>query len=469
MVKEKRDLFLNTKEKLDTELLAEIMRNSHDGIFVVDNKGKFIMANPSSINMLEFAFEEIVGQYVSDLLKEGIYTGSPSTEAAKTGKLHTGLVKTRNGKELMSISRPIFDEKGNLKYIITNCRSFDLIKKFCEEHIGKANFLSDSFTDDKSEEPQFITNNESMRVIIEDMMYAARTDCPILLLGQTGTGKGMLAEYIHQISERKKGEFVEINCAAIPDNLLEAELFGYEKGAFTGANEKGKLGLFEIANNGTIFLDEIGELPLQLQTKLLKVLDSGYVRRLGGTIDHKINVRIISATNRDLLKMIANDTFREDLYYRLNVVSVKIPSLKERKNDIPNIVEYYIKKFNKKYSVNKSISKNAVLLLSEYDWPGNIRQLKNIIERLVILSKDNSVIQEKYVKTILDNENLNNNISNRNKIQFMDEPLKDYMNRVEREYIEDCINQHNGSITKAAEKLGIHRTVVYRKLGKNEE
>lgn len=477
MLKKEQGLFIETMENLDAELLIEFMQNSHDGIFVVDSKGKLIVANPSVIDMLGFAYEELVGQYVGDMLKHGVYSGSPSTEAAKTGKLHTGLVRTRNGNEIMSTSNPVFDEKGNLKYVITNCRPFKLIKEFCETHIGKEVILSSSDNDEDIEETKFISNSETMRAITEDMLYAAQTKCPILLLGQTGTGKGMLAEYIHKSSQRRNNKFIEINCAAIPENLLEAELFGYEKGAFTGASEGGKLGLLEIADNGTVFLDEIGELPLQMQTKLLKVLDSGYIRRLGGTVDHRVNIRIISATNRDLTKMIADRTFREDLYYRLNVISVKIPQLKERKSEIPVMAEYYIARFNKKYSVDKTISEEALNLLSESDWPGNIRQLRNFIERLVIMSKGQNIIQEELVNklfiqdgTVRENtltdcrESVDKSQKTVNGIWSQNETLKEYMDRIEKEYIRDCIRQSDGSITKAAEKLGIHRTAIYKKL-----
>ena len=219
-----------------------------------------------------------------------------------------------------------------------------------------------------------IYSSDAMKEVLKRCYYAAQTDCAVMLLGETGTGKGVMSKYIHESSKRSKEKFIELNCAALPENLLESELFGYEKGAFTGASNEGKKGLLEIAHNGTVFLDEIGEMPLQLQAKLLKVLDSGYLLRVGGTVYRKINVRIISATHRNLHEMMKERLFREDLFYRLNVVSVKIPPLRERGDEIIDIISHISAKSNKTYSCNKTFSDDAIQLLLENGWPGNIRQ-----------------------------------------------------------------------------------------------
>ncbi len=448
---------------LDADTLLDYICNSHDGIFIVDKHGKLILANPAVINMIGADCRDLVGHTIADILESGIYEGSPSTEAAKTGKIYTGLVKTRSGVEIMSTSNPVFDKDGNLQYVISNCRPFSVIKSFFDKYIKKDIGLSgvNYQTDDHSS--KYVYASKSMKEIIERSSYAAKTSCAIMLLGNTGTGKGVMAKFIHENSTRVEEKFLELNCAALPENLLESELFGYEKGAFTGASNIGKQGLFEIANNGTIFLDEIGELPLQLQAKLLKVLDTGYLLRVGGTVYHKVNVRIISATNRNLHKMMREGLFREDLFYRLNVISIRIPALKERKNEIRDIINHLLEKTNEQYSTNKKIDENAYQILSEYSWPGNIRQLENFIQRAVVLSMDENNLEKEFISSLLSEEMIVDSDHESND-EIVDGSLKEYITRMEIDYIKRCISESGGSITEAADKLGIHRTAVYKKL-----
>lgn len=469
----------------DANTLSDYIYNSHDGVFIVDKEGKLIVANPAVANMIGIPFHELMGNMITDIVDSGAYTGSPSIEAVKTKKTYTGLVKTRTGVEIMSTSKPIYDETGQLRYVITNCRPLSVIKSFFDKFMKHEKGFSGTHYDFGSTPTKHVFSCEAMQQVLKRCYYAAQTDCSIMLLGETGTGKGVMSKYIHENSARSKEKFLELNCAALPEALLESELFGYEKGAFTGASNDGKKGLLEIAHNGTVFLDEIGEMPLQLQAKLLKVLDSGYLLRVGGTIYRKVNVRIISATHRDLQEMIKNGQFREDLYYRLNVVSVKIPPLRDRGDGIKDIVEHLVKKTNIKYSCNKSLDNEAIETLLSYEWPGNIRQMDNFIQKAFILSMENDLLDTDFIRELLEEEPVLSHVAAKNEDETLThrtkivksyaaetarndhesyEPLKDYISRVENEYIKNCIEDCNGSISKAAEKLGIHRTAIYKKM-----
>lgn len=485
MYKNDFEEMLYHQDSFDANTLSDYIYNSHDGVFIVDKDGKLIVANPAVANMIGIPFHELMGNMITDIVDSGAYTGSPSIEAVKTKKTYTGLVKTRTGVEIMSTSKPIYDENGQLRYVITNCRPLSVIKSFFDKFMKHEKGFSDAHYDFENTPTKHVYSSKVMQEVLKRCYYAAQTDCSIMLLGETGTGKGVMAKYVHENSTRSNEKFLELNCAALPESLLESELFGYEKGAFTGASNDGKKGLLEIAHNGTVFLDEIGEMPLQLQAKLLKVLDSGYLLRVGGTIYRKINVRIISATHRNLQEMIRNGQFREDLYYRLNVVSVKIPPLRERGEGIRDIIQHLVKKTNTTYSCNKTLDEDAVKVLLSYSWPGNIRQMDNFIQKAFILSMENDQLNAYFISSLLDEEPVltpdhdssmpedfpqhssyaSSNISEtKNPGGESFEPLKDYISRIENEYIKKCIEDCNGSISKAAEKLGIHRTAIYKKM-----
>ncbi len=286
----------------------------------------------------------------------------------------------------------------------------------------------------------------------------APTSATVLLTGESGVGKEVFAKAIHYYSSRASKPFIKINCAAIPEDLLESELFGYEKGAFTGAT-KTKKGKFELANGGTIFLDEIGDMPISLQAKLLRVLQEKEIERLGGSSPIKIDVRIIAATNKDLEKMVYEGTFREDLYYRLNVISIHIPPLRERKEDIPLLVYYFLEKFNKEYNKNLTIADSLMEKLIQYDWPGNIRQLQNTIERMVILSKDN-ILTEKDLPVDIKKQ-LKTQVPIYKKEEKIQLPKT--VEEIEREAILKALEETGYVVKKAAKKLGMTpRQVRYR-------
>lgn len=469
MLKIEFEEMLKKVHKYDSEILSDYLYQSYDGIFIVDKNGKLIIANNAVIEMIGMSYNELIGNKIGDIIDSGAYVGSPSLEAMKAKNAYTGLVKTRSGVEIMSTSKPVYDESGELQYVITNCRPLSTIKLFLEKYGKKQEKLLDSSLDKEPPKTKYIYSSRAMKEILKKSIYAAKTECAVMLLGQTGTGKGVMAKFIHDNSPRVNKRFIEINCAALPENLLESELFGYEKGAFTGASNEGKKGLLEIADGGTVFLDEIGEMAIRLQAKLLKVLDSGYLLRVGGTIYRKINVRILSATNRNLKQMMKGGLFREDLFYRLNVITINMPPLKDRLGEMADIADSLLQKSNKKYSVQKEITKEALNLMSAYSWPGNIRQLDNFIQRAVVLSMENMVIHEDLVADLLEEEMHTSSeeelISDKQETtENVSETLKSHMEKEEIRFIKKSIREAGGSVSRAAEKLGVHRTTLYKKL-----
>lgn len=297
-----------------------------------------------------------------------------------------------------------------------------------------------------------------MREILATLEKYAQSDAAILLTGESGTGKEVLANYIKRNSARHDDAFLSVNCAAIPNELIESELFGYERGAFTGANRDGKPGIFELANGGTIFLDEVGELSLVAQSKLLRVLENGEFRRVGGSKTHKADVRVISATNRDLKKMITQGQFRADLYYRLCVIPVEIPPLREREEDIRPLSELFLGIFNRKYRMERRLSPELLTRLLCYPWPGNIRELRNVLENYVITGSEPEL--------------WSGGPSNAEPPSApppepaYDAPLRTVLERTEQNCVRSVLERCGWDVPLAAEQLGIHRSVLYKKMAK---
>lgn len=301
-----------------------------------------------------------------------------------------------------------------------------------------------------------VAESASMRQVLRLAYRVAAADSAVMLLGESGTGKEVVAKFIYRHSKRSKGPFVAINCAALPEHLIESELFGYKKGAFTGANNEGKIGLFEVANNGTLFLDEIAELPLLMQPKILRILETGEFRRLGDNINRKTDFRLIVATHRDLKKMVSEGTFRQDLYYRLNVVSILIPPLRERPEDIVMLARNFQEEFCLKYNVPYELDWGVLNLFLKYHWPGNIRELRNEVERRVIVGP-REVIEDLVNDPVPPQNDLF-------KLLGISGKLKDVTPRFEEQYINSVVKSCNGRIGKAAEKLGISRMALYNRL-----
>lgn len=305
-----------------------------------------------------------------------------------------------------------------------------------------------------------VANSKSMKDLLERVKIVANTRATVLIIGESGTGKELIANAIHQNSERKGKLFLPINCASIPSNLVESELFGYEKGSFTGA-EKTHLGKFEQADGGTLFLDEIAELPLELQAKLLRVLEEKMVYRIGGTKGIPINVRIVAATHRNLDELVKDGKFREDLYFRLKVVELKLPPLRERKSDIPFLLNYFLSDFCKEHNKKiVSISKELLDFFENYSWQGNVRELKNLVERMVIFSSDEVLSLKDLPPELMENYTgkIENNSTNKKELPYLELSL------LEKEAILTALKETGGNKTQAAKLLGIGLRTLHRKL-----
>jgi PAS domain S-box len=454
---------------LDQQFLQQIIDNSYDAIFVTDKFGTVLLGNSGAEKFMNLKNEELVGKNVKELLKRGIYNWSPTMEAIKTRSIVSGIVKNYHGAQEMVTSKPLMDEFDDIVMVITNVRDKELVDNYIEAlkkerttvdlYKTAVKYLSEMDLKNK----EIVAESQQMRQIIRTSNIIAKTDSTIMLIGETGTGKEVMARHIHRNSLRSKEPFIPVNCAAIPHELLESEFFGYVRGAFSGANPQGKPGLFEIADKGTLFLDEIGELPLSMQSKLLRVIESSEAKRLGDTTIYQANVRFIAATNRDLEGMISQKQFRSDLYYRLNVIPINLPPLKERPEDILALAQKFLEELNKKYALKKTFSTQAIEAFLNYSWPGNVRELRNVIERMVITTADEVLDFEDsspaYGKIRMDSKEC---VPEPNRVVY-NGTLKSVLRSVEEKYIHQVLNECGGRVGEAARRLGIHRTMLYRK------
>lgn len=373
------------------QFLNEIIDNSYDGIYITDASGKTILVNKAYERIFGVPRSQLIGEYMKDLVAKGVLSTSITQDVVEKKEVITRTQTNANNKEVFITGNPIFDEEGNVHHVITNVRDItELISlnKKLQAEMDRAELYRSQLME-KSSDKNIICNSQEFSSVLSIAQKIAPMDSTVLILGETGVGKEVVAQYIHKHSTRDNKPYIKINCGAIPQNLLESELFGYVPGAFTGASAKGKPGMFELADTGTLFLDEIGELPINLQSALLRVLQDREVTRVGGQKSKKVDVRIVTATNRDLEEMIEEGTFRSDLYYRLNVVSINIPPLRERKDDIPQLAEKTLEDLNQKYGINKVMSPNFIDHLLHCEWLGNIRELKNFIEKQFVLSDEN--------------------------------------------------------------------------------
>lgn len=462
------------------QLFESIISTSQDGLYICDHKGKTLLVNDALINVTNIDKKTFFSYTLGDLIKKGILPKSCAYTTLQTKKKENMIIHYHQGKKAVLTSTPVFDKDGKLFCIVSNVRDITELKNL-HEQLEESNRLKSEY-----EELLFANNNlflnnrlpfiyksSEMADVISLSNKLSKTDSPILILGESGSGKDVLARYIHKKSNRD-GDFVKINCAAIPADLIESELFGYEQGAFTGAHET-KRGLFEQSDEGTIFLDEIGEMPLELQAKLLSVIEDKKVRRIGGTKSFSIKIRIIAATNVDLANMVEQKMFRHDLYYRLNVLPITIPPLRERKMDIPILTLYFLNKLNKKYHHDKQIDPLIIDNFLAYSWPGNVRELKNIVERMYHMSDSNKISTNYIPETIRDEINeMNQSDSYYSLLRTAPNvgqpaaeltdvlPLDETVKQFEKQYITQAIHRHD-TLKETAEALNISLSTLTRK------
>ncbi len=461
------DVILNTHKKFcSRDDLKQVIISSYDAIMVTDGQGNIILCNPATGKLLDLDARNLIGKNVRDL--RDIYSPSIALQALESGKVTTGMLKNRHGSKIMATATPILDDNGQISIIVVNSRDVEMVEKFLEaldketEKSNRYKTAAEYLSDRDISQQQVVAKSKKMLHIIENCSHIAKSDSTVMLYGESGTGKEVMARYIHRNSLRSKEPFIPVNCAAIPSELLESEFFGYVAGAFTGANSKGKPGLLEIAHKGTLFLDEIGDLPLSMQSKLLRVIETGEVQRLGSTSVFQTSIRLVAATNRDLQSMVQQKLFRSDLYYRLNVIPIELPPLRDRPEDILVLAEKFLDEFNKKYALKKEFTPSAVRAFLSYNWPGNVRELRNVIERLVVTSTGDSLDFQ------------SDALLGKKKAEEKHQPgegsfgvyegtLKNVLKKVEEEYINQVLAECNGRIGEAAQRLGIHRTMLYRK------
>ena len=441
-------------------LLKQILENSFDEIFITDATGKIIYARQAAKKLFGIPHEEVIGQNVLQLEKEGIFSPSAIVNVLISKKEETLIQETKSRRKLIISGYPIFDETNQLIGAISFSRDiteFEYLKKE-NEQVAKAiqQYREEIAQLKKQSTHSFYLKNSKMQKMMDVVSKVADLGITVLLEGESGVGKNHIANMIHQTSSRRKEPFIEINCGAIPESLIESELFGYEDGAFTGAKKGGKKGYFESAGGGTLFLDEIGELPMNLQVKLLSVLQNQSFMRVGSSKRIEMKCRIICATNQNLEEMIRNKQFREDLYYRINVVKLTIPPLRERREEMIPLIYEIIEEFNTKYGMNKQFTPRMVAWLNQQEWPGNVRELRNFIEKVVVTTESRSIDLESI-------EDLTNEDSP-NKIE-PDLTLDEYIESAEKEFIVEMFKKYPSSI-KLGKKLGISQSTANRKIQK---
>lgn len=473
-----RDLFpeKDTTQKLKNQIenlngfvkkLTAIFDYCFDEIYVTDGKGYTIFVSKACEEFYGVKAGDLLGKHVYELEKKGMFSRSVTREVLHKKEQVTMIQTTKKGKKLLVTANPIFNEKGEIDSVVTISRDITelsiLKEKLAETEELSAMYLSEleKLKKEQPRQQEIIAQSEPIKEILEMVKRIARVDSTVLIEGESGVGKGVFASRIHALSKRRDKPFIAVNCGAIPENLMESELFGYEPGAFTGARKSGKKGLFEIAQGGTVFLDEITEIPLNLQVKLLQVIQDKKFRRVGGNKDIDVDIRIIAATNQDIQKLVKEGKFREDLFYRLNVIPLWIPPLRHRRDDIVPLAKHFLKKFNDDYRLNKEISDDAQKILVKYDWPGNVRELENLIERLVVTTDGNLIKSFHLPDYVLRSAKM----SHKDVIVLNICPLKKGIEEVESQLIKKAYENY-GNTYKIAEILQVSQSTVVRKIHK---
>jgi len=454
---------LRALKDINKELEA-VIDSSYDAIWVTDGDGLILKLNKAGERISGRPAAAFVGRNMREFVDKGYIDQSAALLVMEKRERVTinQTVQTANGEVVLLVTgNPIFDDEGRLFRIVTNTRDIsELVRlrdQLLKEQQQSLKYMTElvQLRTLQGKDLDLIFRSVAMQRIVELSSRIADVDSTILITGESGTGKEMIARLIHRLGRGDKKPFITINCGAIPDQLLESELFGYEGGAFTGAKKEGKPGMFELAHLGTLFLDEVGELPLGLQVKLLRALQQKEIVRVGGTRSIPVDVRIITATNKDLTQMLKEKTFREDLYYRLMVVPIHTPPLRDRREDIPPLVYHFIDEFNRHFGFRKTVSPEVMDRLVGHDWPGNVRELKNVVERMMVISHGNEVTMK----------DLPDFVHQKRPLPKSGARLKDAVIEVETFLLSETYKTH-GSWKKVAEILGVDYTTVYRKVAR---
>jgi len=466
-VNEKRDrIDLIRGKPLSNEEIDALIESSYDGLYITDGNANTIKVNRAYERITGLKRENLLGRNMEELVRDKVFDHSVTLKVLKKHEPVTIMQNVVGNKKIMVSGNPIFDRKGDIILVVTNVRDVTELVELrmkLEESKKLSSLYYEALLQHEQHEHvlrDLVVKSRAMNRVIQQAIKVSNVNTSVLLIGESGVGKTMLAKIIHKLSPRNNRPFVKINCGAIPENLIESELFGYEKGAFTGALTSGKAGMIEMAHTGTLFLDEIGELKLDLQVKLLNFIDDRSFKPVGGVIQKNADVRILAATNVDLKKLVGEGKFREDLYYRLNVVPVFIPPLRERKEDIPVLVFKFLNELNDKFGFKKRLSKEVLDSLANYAYPGNVRELINVVERIVIMSDGDEVTSEDLPSELVGNTGLNYDL-------LMGLDLKDAVGLFESELIRKTLKNYN-TLSSAAKVLKVHPSTLSRKLKRHQ-
>lgn len=437
--------------------LQAVYDSSNEQILVIDEKGTILRVAGQFLSSFWKTKEadQIIGKQIEDFTRRNIFQPNIFELCVKQGKKVTSIQQSSGKTRIWSVATPVYHE-GKLEKVVILSRDITSTAP-----INAETELNPELFETETEKKQLVYRSGKIASLLNNLRRAAKMNSTILLEGESGVGKEIFAHEIHFASQRKDCPFIRVNCGAIPEQLIESELFGYEKGAFTGADRRGKAGLFERAHTGTIFLDEIGDLPLNMQVKLLRVIQEREMARIGGTETIPIDVRIIAATNKDLKAMVAKGDFREDLFYRLNVIPFCIPPLRERKEDIFPLAVYFLEEFKRTYNIEKSFTPDAISVLEMYGWPGNIRELENIVERLIVLSQEEWIDREVVLKVLYGEEEA----KKKQPLVLEMMPLKEAVAELETQLIELGMRKY-GTAAKVSEILGVSPATISRRMKK---
>ncbi|TGE38983.1 PAS domain-containing protein [Desulfosporosinus fructosivorans] len=450
------------KTKQLQRTLEVVLNTAYDGLIVVNKEGIVTMTNQAFANFFQKAPEDLMGKHITE-----VYKNPKFIDVLETGEPVIGYIHDLNGHEIIASRIPIIQDGkivGALgKVVFKDVNELYALTKKVDSLRYELDYYKKTMQQKNDSALELLKgNNPIMASLVQTAQRVAKSGSTVLLRGESGTGKELFAQLLHSESSRSQGAYIKVNCAAVPENLLESELFGYEEGAFTGARKGGKIGKFELADGGTLFLDEIGDMEMGMQVKLLRVIQEREIERLGSNKPRKVDVRLVAATNRDLEGMIRDKQFREDLYYRLNVVTLTIPPLRERKDDIESLIQTFLKKFNLQFAQTVTdISTETQNVLMKHRWPGNIRELENIIERAFNML-DGSEIQIKHLPSYLQI------LAGHGTRPFVGGSLENILAGVEKEALIYALETAKGNKVQAAKNLGLSRAGLYKKLKKHD-
>jgi PAS domain S-box-containing protein len=450
--------------------LEDIIESSHDGIFITDGQGIILKVNSGWERICGLRREVMLGKCAQDFVNQKWYSESSVMAAIREKKAVTIMLEMlkgeKIGQKIMATAIPIWGENGEIKRVVANIRDITEIL-YLKQLLEKTQLLNELYAAELQQmrinqlpkDFDLVARSQSTIRVMEIVARVANFDVSVLITGESGVGKEVIANAIHQQSPRSKGPLIKVNCGAIPETLLESELFGYDYGAFTGARKQGKPGMFELANEGTLFLDEVGDIPYSLQGKLLRVLQDHEIMRIGSLKTTPVDVRIIAATNKNLEEMVKKGSFRDDLYYRLNVVSIEIPPLRDRKEDIPIFVVHFLEKMNKKHQYNKRIASEVIEVFMLYSWPGNVRELENVMERMLVMTEDDEINMKHLpmqIKSQIVPETVN---------VIGDSGFKKIIEQTEKQLLKQALLNHR-STRDIAKAMKVNQSTIVRKLKK---